>query len=459
MAEPFLIAFRESLQCAFLVMLLLASPFIQEKNGYSRSLLAGVFAALAAGFLAGYIPYKGSHLWTNESWTFWRYASEAFIFYLSVVFLLIKASPPPFVLYPGLYFLGFILFLFEARSVGFLLQDIGAMKDMALPVLAAGIAGLAAGFSPLLFRRKLAGLAPLERVFSPASLLMVIGALQFSFGGVKELEKENILIPLQRGFQGFLTGSIQALQSALLIREHPFIKVSFAGLADFLAGDRSAMTLTLLFIMTPPLLILAHIFSAPDPVISGIQAGAQRRARVAFFRKELAYQTAPVLTAFVILVVLLHAVNVSLNPLYDPAPVPVREAGNEPVLKIPLSDHTGDFSDKKLRKYVYYYGNKQIIFIAMLKPDGSVGVALDECEICRPADWNTEAKGYAQRGEHLVCKYCMTPIATSTLNNPGGCNPIPLPFKLSDNTIMIHLTDLTTTYKRAQALEKKGTHL
>lgn len=459
MAEPFLIALREALQGSALLALLLALPLLQEQSRHRRSLLTGFFAALAAGFLAGYIPYNGSHLWSNESWTFWRYASEAFIFYLSVLFLLVRAAPPPAVLQAGLFMLGALLVLFEARSIGFLLQDIGAMKAMALPVLAAGAAGLALGFTPLLFMRRLTTLLPLGRIFSPASLFMVIGALQFSFGGVSELEKENILIPLQRGFQSFIAGAISSLQSALLMQKHPFISVSFADLADFLASDRSALTLTLLFIMTPPLLILAQIFSAPDPLVGGVQAGAQRRSRVAFFRKELIYQTAPVLTAFVLLVILLHAVNISLNPLYDPPPIPIRESGSEAVLKISLADRTGDFSDKKVRKYVYYYGNRQVIFIAMLKPDGSVGVALDECEICRPADWNTDAKGYAQRGEHLVCKYCMTPIATSTLNNPGGCNPIPLPFKVNDNTIEITLNDLTNTYKKVQELEKKGTHL
>ena len=77
----------------------------------------------------------------------------------------------------------------------------------------------------------------------------------------------------------------------------------------------------------------------------------------------------------------------------------------------------------------------------------------------RPADWNTDAKGYAQKGEHLICKYCMTPIATSTVNNPGGCNPIPIPFSVQDGSIVIKLADLTGIYDKTQALEKKGTHL
>jgi uncharacterized membrane protein len=180
---------------------------------------------------------------------------------------------------------------------------------------------------------------------------------------------------------------------------------------------------------------------------------------MAFFRKELIYKTMPVMATFISLVVILHAVNVSLNPLYEPPPVPVRESESGEVIKIQLSDKSGSFDDRKMRKYLYYYGNKQVIFIAMLKPDGTVGVALDECEICRPADWNTDAKGYAQKGDHLICKYCMTPIASATLNNPGGCNPIPIPFKSDDSAITIKTSDLVSTFNKLQELEKKGTHL
>ena len=459
MLDSFLIAFREALQCSVLAALVIHYPRVRDNRNYRNSLIAGLFVALSAGFSAGYIPYAGAHLWTNESWTFWRYISESVIFYLSVLFLLVRPSPPAFMASAGLFLLGLFLFVFEARSVGFLVQDIGAMNGKTLSVLALGTAGIITGSMPIVFFKSFIRKISFDKIFTFPSLLMVLGSLQFGFGGVGELEKENILIPLQRGFINFLGEAVKSMQSALLIQGHPFISITFSGLANFLSGDRTAMTLTLLFIMAPPLLILSRIFSRPDPVVSSLQAGAQRRYQIAFFRKELIYQSTPVLIAFVILVVLLHAVNISLNPLYEPVPVPIRESGNEAVLKMPLSDRSGDFSDKKLRKFVYYYGNKQIVFIAILKPDGSVGVALDECEICRPADWNTDAKGYAQRGEHLVCKYCMTPITTSTLNNPGGCNPIPLPFRMEDNTIVITQNDLITTFKKVQESEKKGTHL
>ena len=93
-----------------------------------------------------------------------------------------------------------------------------------------------------------------------------------------------------------------------------------------------------------------------------------------------------------------------------------------------------------------------------MKPDGTIGLALDECEICKPAEWNTSALGYAQRGEHLVCKYCMSPIAIPTVNEPGGCNPVPVPYAIDEDNIMLRLDDLVRVYDALKNLEKKGTH-
>ena len=459
MLDPFLIAFREALQCALLLSLMLYYPAVRERSAYSLSLILGVLAAILLGFPLGYIPALSKDLLSLETWTFWRYLFESVIFYMSIIVLIRRPQPAPAAIMTGLFLLGLLLFFFESRALGFLIRDMGAMQENRAGVLGAGIAGTIAGFLPLILFRTALKKIPFDKAFSLPSILMVIGALQFWFGGVAELERENILVPLQRGLLPLLGEAMRSLQASLMITEHPFLDAPFSGLARYLAGDRTALALTVLFIMTPPLLILIHLFSRPDPVVSNISVSAQRRQKIAFFRDELLYQTTPVLTVFVVLVVMLHAVNVSMNPLYEPPPVPVRESENTTVIRIPLTDKGGDLGDKKLRKYVYYFGSKQIIFIAILKPDGTVGVALDECEICRPAEWNVDAKGYAQKGEHLICKYCMTPVATSTINNPGGCNPIPIPFKMDDNRIVISLNDLIPLYQKVQELEKKGTHL
>jgi uncharacterized membrane protein len=459
MTDPFLIAFREAFQCSLLLALVFFFPSVSENRASSRGVALGVLAAFLAGFPLGYLPFLSKQFLANETWTFWRFIAETVLFYLGIVLLLYRPKVSASSARTWFFVLGFALFFFEARGLGFLVQDMGAMQDKRLPALLAGLAGLVLGFLPLVLSRKYLRKVPFDKAFILPSLLMTIGALQFAFGGVSELERENIMVPLQRGLLPLLEQAMRSFQSLLLVTEHAFLDVVGSELAKYLAGDRTALALTVVFVVTPPVFILIHLFSRPDPPLAEIQVPAHRRRKLAFFRNELLAQTTPVMIVFLVLVVLLHAVNISLNPLYDPAPVPVRDDTNANVLLIPLADKLGDFTDKKIRKYVYYHGNKQIIFLAVLKADGTVGVALDECEICRPADWNVDAKGYAQKGEHLICKYCMTPIATSTVNNPGGCNPIPIPFRMEDGGIAVALKDLIGLYQKVQELEKKGTHL
>lgn len=459
MSEPFLISFRESFQAALLLALVLFSPPARDERDLRWSALLGFSFGFLLGFAVGAVPGLSGSLGTHETWTFWRHVAASTVFTGSMALIIARSEPPRGAVMGGLFLLGFLLCFFESRSLGFIVHDLGAMSGHRSASFGAAGAGLAAGSLPILLFRKQVRRLPFERTFSPASLLMTIGALQFAFGGLGELGGESVLVPLQRGLQLFVNEFMKSVQSALLITEHPFLHVSLSGLARYLGSDRSALTLTVLFLTAPPVFLLIVLFSRPDPLVSGIPGSSRRRKNIAAFRQDLTYQTAPVLTVFVVLVVLLHAVNVSLNPLYDPDPVPVRETEGSAFIRIPLSGKSGDLGDKKLRKYVYYQGSKQVLFLAVMKSDGTVGVALDQCEICRPADWNKDAKGYAQKGENLICKYCVTPIAAHTVNTPGGCNPIPVTFKVVENALIISRDELVGIFDRAEALERKGTHL
>jgi len=459
MLSSFLPLLRESLQCAFLLILLSGYPALFARR---RLLYAGTAIGFVTGMLMVYVPALSAVAPGIEHWITLRYISEAIVLYLGLLLMALSGAEgagsekafPVVLILP----LGFVLFFFEAHTAALYIEDLALIGSPAKAYAGAAL-GLLPGFVPLLFIiRKLPRLG-LDRFFSPSSLLITVGAVKFITGGLGEVEDGDILISLQQGLQYLVEHIVGHVQSLLMISQHAFISSPLSGLADYLREERMSTALTVAFVMLPPVLALISIFSRPDPELRGIEVPAERRLKLAFFRREMVFYSAPVLSAFLLLMVSLHAVNASVNPLSEPEPMPVMESEEEAgSIVIPLSDRIGDFTDGKLRKYVFYSGNKRIIFLAIMKPDGTVGLALDECEICKPAQWNTSALGYAQRGEHLVCKYCMSPIAIPTVNEPGGCNPIPVPFEIDEDVIVVRTEDLVRVHEAAENLEKKGTH-
>ncbi len=463
MLQAFLVSLREALQCSLLIAFFLGCPSV---SGRMRWALAGVAAAFLVGMPMSYIPAIAGSLPAHESWVLLRHISELSLFFLGAVFLMLKAeiregpSGSSHLVSSGMFLLGFIMYFFEARSLGFLVHDIGLMNEAVFVSFAVALLASLIGFAPLVFLLGRIRRLRLERFLTLPSLFIALGTLKFAFGGIGETEEGNILVSMQRGVHDFLVNAVGGMREVLMVTGHSFIEAPLSGVWGLLSNDRVALSLVVLFVVIPPVLLLVKLFSRPDPDLDDLDVPAERRLRLAFFRKELLYRSMPALLSVLVILVSLHAANVSLNPMSEPDPIPVRESdGHEGEIWIPLSDKMGDFTDGKLRKYLYYYGGKQVIFLAILKTDGTVGVALDECEICKPAEWNKSAKGYAQRGDTLVCKYCMTPIAVDTVNKPGGCNPIPVPFRVEEEHVVVSLKDLLHVFKEAKALDKKGTHL
>lgn len=460
MPETFTIAARETLEFVFLLALFLSYPLVRQSAVCRGGLLAGALWALTTGLAVGYYPELIGQALSSEGSTFWRHAAELVVFYLAMVFASGRPEPPPWLAALGLFALGIPMVFFEARGVAFVIHDIGLMGEDVSGAIKMGLLGAAVGLSCLVLLRLAMKRAGVGQVLTLPGLLVFAGAFKFAFGGVRELGERTVLTALQDGFEAFLSGAVGYVQGMFIVVDSQLIKAPFAGLAGFLSGDRTAMALMVAALTGPPLYVLMDIFSRPDPLVGHIRVAAERRLKIAFFRKDLVLKAVAPLTAFVLIVVLLHAINISLNPLYDPTAMPVQQAeDSDGYLLISVKDNRVDFSDGKLRKYVYYHEERQIIFLAMEKPDGSLGVALDECEICKPAAWNKNAQGYAQKGENLICKYCMTPITLSSLNNHGGCNPIPVPHSREGDYLKISVKDLVRVFDETKALQKKGTHL
>ena len=85
--------------------------------------------------------------------------------------------------------------------------------------------------------------------------------------------------------------------------------------------------------------------------------------------------------------------------------------------------------------------NIGVRWIVIRKPGaGAYGVGLDACDVCGNA-------GYYQRGEQVVCKRCDVVMNINTIGFKGGCNPIPLEFRIENGFMLFRLSDILAAEK------------
>ena len=93
--------------------------------------------------------------------------------------------------------------------------------------------------------------------------------------------------------------------------------------------------------------------------------------------------------------------------------------------------------DGNLHRFVYVTPNKvETRFIVIKKPNSSAyGIGLDACDICGQT-------GYYQRGDQVVCNRCDVVMNINTIGFKGGCNPIPIDYRIADGSIIVPLSTL-----------------
>ncbi|MDR2352193.1 MAG: DUF2318 domain-containing protein [Deltaproteobacteria bacterium] len=98
--------------------------------------------------------------------------------------------------------------------------------------------------------------------------------------------------------------------------------------------------------------------------------------------------------------------------------------------------------DGNLHRYVYKTTNGiNVRFIVIRKTESAFGVGLDACDICGPT-------GYYQRGDQVICRLCDVVMNKSTIGFPGGCNPVPLAFRVENEKLIIDPIDLENEERR-----------
>lgn len=101
-----------------------------------------------------------------------------------------------------------------------------------------------------------------------------------------------------------------------------------------------------------------------------------------------------------------------------------------------VSVNLADISDGHLHRFEYTTsGGVKVRFIVIQKSGSSFGVGLDACEICGPS-------GYYEKDGKVICKLCEVAMNIATIGFKGGCNPIPIEYKVSNGTLTVPISAL-----------------
>jgi uncharacterized membrane protein len=93
--------------------------------------------------------------------------------------------------------------------------------------------------------------------------------------------------------------------------------------------------------------------------------------------------------------------------------------------------------DGHLHRFAYTTDNgTKIRFIVIKKPNSSAyGIGLDACDICGET-------GYYEKDGQVVCNLCDVVMNINTIGFKGGCNPIVIPYNISNGSIYVPIEGL-----------------
>lgn len=157
---------------------------------------------------------------------------------------------------------------------------------------------------------------------------------------------------------------------------------------------------------------------------------AERRKHQARVRGEIRWVQAATAVFTVAVVLLALGSSASGKKVALSPPIPISPSGNSVIIPVE------QVNDGQLYRFAYQTSDgKTVRFIVIRKGNGGFGVALDACNICGPT-------GYYQRGKDVVCINCDVVMNIGTIGFKGGCNPIPLEFRLQDGQVVIRVEKL-----------------
>lgn len=288
----------------------------------------------------------------------------------------------------------------------------------------------------------------LSRMYGLPQLLLSLALIKLLAGGVRGFAELSLIPAVQAGLMKLVHDVVHQGFVFAMVPDHPIISTTAWNFVGFLFRETAGLWLSLVLLVLPLALFIVKHFSAPAAVPAEVTASARKRLFLKALRDERVLKSLPV-TAFLLCIISVWFVQKGEGTagLYNPDPRPV--IAEDGVVTIPLQSPLADLRNGKIHKFSLTAGDEVMRLLIMKKPDGLVTVCLDACEICAP-------DGYGQAKEHVVCLYCNTPIPFETVGKPGGCNPIPIPARITDKDVRIEVAAIAQQWAVMKSGQAKG---
>lgn len=341
------------------------------------------------------------------------------------------------------------IFFFSPDALGssLFIKETAFMKGKAVETYISAMSGFISSTLILFVISRRFNTLWIGKLFSIAQILLFLSIVKLLGGGIKGFAELSLIPSVQRGLMKFFHDVVHQVLVMLMVPDHPLLKTTVWNFIGIFFGSNFTMMVALFLLLTPPVMFLYHSIVKPIPEPAGFVKGAEKRKFKALERSERRRKALPVIFfIFVILFTWFSQRGETVSRLYNPKPIPVVE--DKGIILIPLSDPTMDLRDGRLHKFLLTLGEDSIRILIIKKPDNTLAVCLDACEICPP-------EGYGQSESHVICIYCNTPIPVETLGEPGGCNPIPLNASVTERNVRIELDEILKKWQYVKTGKSK----
>ncbi len=277
-------------------------------------------------------------------------------------------------------------------------------------------------------------LSPRVTITPVGMVVAVVALLLFSASSILRLD---LFSPLSMKVMKGVHDLVHQSMESVLIPDHVFVRPVVWKYIGFLFGKEVGFWGGMVIWFTPPVLIALAVSSRKLPSVGHIRQGAQRRKLLAGALREQRLQLLLPLFSLCVLAGAAYQSSFPTVEYWDPKPIPV-VANEGGMIILPKK---GDIllEDGKIHKYLFKQKEREARFFVLLTPDGQLTVDLDACAICKP-------DGYGQAEGSVICYYCKTLIPLDTVGKPGGCNPVPIPFTVKDDAVVIDALTLINTW-------------